>query len=328
MSAGEHHEYFDSPELVHSYLLDHSVDSVIGSDIHIAEQTGGFANLVYKIETERGGFYLKQRPPFIKSRPEIPRVPEEVRDEIRAYEIFGAILPEGSLPQLVHVDYDQSLFVTTEVQRGDTLLSHKLAASDYSIESGATLARLIACIHGETLNSGIAVREGEREQMFYDRQYQWLVKDLPYTEEGAHSKAVEVVERLAASPKSLIWGDLSPKNIILGRAAIGVVDLETVHQGDPAFDLGYLMGHILLEGIKTGRQDGADALVRTIGSEYGMAMTKYADQGFIDQVAEDAIVFSGTSMIHRTLASLVPEAKSQGSEVNDRILVYANNLIN
>ena len=45
--------------------------------------------------------------------------------------------------------------------------------------------------------------------------------------------------------ETLVHGDYSPKNILVHRDALILLDHEVVHWGDPAFDLGFSLTHLL-----------------------------------------------------------------------------------
>lgn len=321
-------ELLTTPEIVTKYIADQNLGNVFGHDIVVSEQSGGFANFVYRISANGQDYYLKQRPPYVRSRPELPRVQEDVTDEIQAYRTLEPIMPEHAIPKLVHVDHSHYLFVVTAAQHQGATLNDRFLGMDYSDAKASLAGKLVADLHGRTLNSNLTIRGGEREAIFYKQQYQWLVREIPYQDETSRANAVQTVNELADSPKSLIWGDLSPKNIVVGSEAVSFVDLETVHRGDPAFDLGYITGHILLEGLKSERLDEALGFTHTLRAQYADRLSQYADDTFIAQTARDAILFAGTSMIHRTLASLVPEASEQRPFVTDSILQFATTLIN
>jgi 5-methylthioribose kinase len=327
MSGAESLSLLTTPELVTSYLTNNSLEKAIGPNLIVSEQLGGFANFVYRLDTDKGQFYLKQRPTYIKTRPEIPRNPQDVADEIHAYELLSGVMPKGSVPQLVHVDRKECLFITSAAKNEGTVLSEAIASGKYEVHSGELVGELLASLHGKTLGSELIIRDNEREKQFYDRQYQWLVRDLPYKNESVRQQTLAKTLQIAASPKALIWGDLSPKNIVLSNDSVAFVDLETVHKGDPAFDLGYILGHILLEGLKSGDTNGAHEFARSIQNKYQDTLRHYADTKLIAQVTADAILFAGTTMIHRTLAALVPEATSQKPDVTEHILEYAHQLI-
>lgn len=321
-------ELLTNPDIAAEYIASQDLVDVLGTEIVVSEQPGGFANFVYRVSTEVQDYYLKQRPPYVRSRPELPRVQEDVTDEIQAYRTLVPILPEHAIPRLVHVDSAHHLFIVTSAQSHGKTLNDKLLDHEYSDVEASLVGDLVADLHGRTLDSDLAIRNDERENAFYNRQYQWLVREIPYQDETSRKNAAQTVDRLANSPKSLIWGDLSPKNIIVGSQMVGFVDLETVHRGDPAFDLGYITGHVLLEGLKSGELDKALGFTHKLRAQYRDKLSHYADDAFVAQTSRDAILFAGTSMIHRTLASLVPEASGQRPDVTDSILQFATTLIN
>jgi 5-methylthioribose kinase len=47
----------------------------------------------------------------------------------------------------------------------------------------------------------------------------------------------------------LVHADFSPKNLLLYPGGMMLVDFETGHWGDPAFDLGFFLSHLLLKAV-------------------------------------------------------------------------------
>ncbi|MBM0224257.1 phosphotransferase family protein [Micromonospora sp. ATA51] len=58
-----------------------------------------------------------------------------------------------------------------------------------------------------------------------------------------------LVEEMLQRPSCLVHGDFSPKNVLVGRDALWVTDFEVAHLGDPAFDVGFLVTHLLLKSV-------------------------------------------------------------------------------
>jgi aminoglycoside phosphotransferase (APT) family kinase protein len=54
---------------------------------------------------------------------------------------------------------------------------------------------------------------------------------------------------LQSRRRTLIWGDASPKNILVGREGPVFLDAETAAMGDPAFDLAFCLTHLLLKTV-------------------------------------------------------------------------------
>jgi aminoglycoside phosphotransferase (APT) family kinase protein len=58
-----------------------------------------------------------------------------------------------------------------------------------------------------------------------------------------------LVERTEATHLTLVHGDVSPKNILVGPDGPVFLDAETAWYGDPAFDLAFCLNHLLLKRL-------------------------------------------------------------------------------
>jgi hypothetical protein len=56
-------------------------------------------------------------------------------------------------------------------------------------------------------------------------------------------------KRLASTHECLVHGDFSPKNIMISPARLVMLDCEVAWHGDPAFDVAFLLTHLLLKGL-------------------------------------------------------------------------------
>src|SRR5262249_15987222 len=55
--------------------------------------------------------------------------------------------------------------------------------------------------------------------------------------------------------RTLVLGDFSPKNILVHSGGLILLDFECAHAGDPAFDLGFFLTHLLLKAIRAATTD-------------------------------------------------------------------------
>ena len=69
----------------------------------------------------------------------------------------------------------------------------------------------------------------------------------------AHPDLADRLEALvattAATQRVLVHGDFSPKNILQGPDGPVILDAECAWYGDPAFDLAFVLNHLLLKGV-------------------------------------------------------------------------------
>jgi len=68
----------------------------------------------------------------------------------------------------------------------------------------------------------------------------------------AHPDLARRLDALAATTRTtkrvLVHGDFSPKNLLIGPAGPVILDAECAWYGDPAFDLAFVLSHLLLKG--------------------------------------------------------------------------------
>jgi aminoglycoside phosphotransferase (APT) family kinase protein len=112
----------------------------------------------------------------------------------------------------------------------------------YVRQFATTLAR----VHARS-----AARLTELEEEFGDRRFFESLRLEPYYGyTAAHVRvAGPFLHRLQEDTRlvraTLVHGDYSPKNALVERGRLWIVDHEVSHLGDPAFDLGFSSAHLL-----------------------------------------------------------------------------------
>jgi 5-methylthioribose kinase len=111
------------------------------------------------------------------------------------------------------------------------------------------LGTCLAAIHRET-----AFRDDLRTQFADVEVFEQLRVDPFYRRVAEACPEVRPqIERMIASMAEhrvcLVHADFSPKNVLIAGSRIVLVDYETGHYGDPAFDLGFFLSHLLLKSF-------------------------------------------------------------------------------
>jgi aminoglycoside phosphotransferase (APT) family kinase protein len=107
-------------------------------------------------------------------------------------------------------------------------------------------ARMLAALHA----GGMRLRDKLPKELF-DLTYFWNLRLEPYYRStgeripSAQSFYNELAESCAESRITVVHGDYSPKNILVRRNRLILLDHEVIHFGDPAFDLGFSLTHLL-----------------------------------------------------------------------------------
>jgi len=128
---------------------------------------------------------------------------------------------------------------------GETELSRDLAVA---------CAELLALLHASTWNrKAVAAQFDDRsyfEQLRIDPYYRWLIARHPDRE----PQLQRLIESVASNRRSLVHGDFSPKNLLVWPGQVMLIDFEVGHFGDPAFDLGFFLTHLVLKSIWAGER--------------------------------------------------------------------------
>jgi aminoglycoside phosphotransferase (APT) family kinase protein len=76
-------------------------------------------------------------------------------------------------------------------------------------------------------------------------------------------------ERLEATRICLVHGDFSPKNMLINKNRLVLLDCEVAWYGDPAFDAAFLLNHLFLKALlHAPREIGFDRMVHAFWSAY------------------------------------------------------------
>ena len=116
-------------------------------------------------------------------------------------------------------------------------------------ETAATVGRQLAAIHAAFAKSPTAAAEFDTGELFYALRLE------PYLVATArvHPDVAEVLHALAdetaRTKRTVVHGDISPKNILLGARGPIFLDAECAWFGDPAFDLAFCLNHLLLKTL-------------------------------------------------------------------------------
>jgi aminoglycoside phosphotransferase (APT) family kinase protein len=123
----------------------------------------------------------------------------------------------------------------------------------FAASVGCTLAR----IHGATAADPSVAPDFPTDAIFFDIRLEpyLLATALRHPDTARELRAL--VAATQANKRALVHGDVSPKNILAGPAGPVLLDAECAWWGDPAFDLAFVLNHLLLKCLWTPRaQDG------------------------------------------------------------------------
>jgi aminoglycoside phosphotransferase (APT) family kinase protein len=114
---------------------------------------------------------------------------------------------------------------------------------------GSLVGQRLASVHRAFAHSNTAAQEFANDETFYALRLEpYLVATA-----RAHPELAAALEKIlnvtARTKLSVVHGDVSPKNILVGSTGPVFIDAECAWFGDPAFDLAFCLNHLLLKTI-------------------------------------------------------------------------------
>ncbi len=220
---------------------------------------GGVSNVVLAVDAGDRHVVVKQALPQLRVAEEWLAKQERITTEAAALRWAAGVTP-GVVPAVLDADLP-AFTITIERAPADWVdWKARLLDGDGDPRVAARLGTALAAWHAVTRDDpGVAARFDDTEafdQLRVDPYYRTTMARHP-----ALSPIIAgYVDRLVTTHRCLVHGDFSPKNVLLGDDGLWVIDFEVAHVGDPAFDVAFLLNHLLLKAIH--RPEAVDAYER------------------------------------------------------------------
>ncbi|HYE17842.1 MAG TPA: phosphotransferase [Tepidisphaeraceae bacterium] len=208
---------------------------------------GGVSNKTVLVERPTGdAWVLKQALPQLRVAVEWHADPRRIEREALGIRHLADICPAGSITPLVFEDPAHYLLAMQAVPKPHDNFKSVLLAGHVDPDHIDQFARLLATIHRAGHD-----RRADLSRVFADRSFFESLRLEPYYLYAAKNapEAAPFLHALVAETRtrqlSLVHGDYSPKNVLIRAGQLILLDHEVIHFGDPAFDLGFSLTHLL-----------------------------------------------------------------------------------
>lgn len=228
--------------------------------------------------------------------------PERVHREALGLRALGQLLPADALPRFVFEDHTHHLLAMSAVPQPHVNWKNLLltgAIDQGHVEQfGHTLAQMHAqsTRHAATLAPQFADRTFF-ESLRLEPYYAYTATQVPAAAAFLHDLITATRQRTYA----LVHGDYSPKNTLLYHERLVLLDYEVIHWGDPAFDLGFALTHLLSKAHHLPQQRAAfAAAAHHFWTSYWQLLGAVAWRATVEENA-----------VHHTLACLLARVRGR-----------------
>ncbi len=238
-----------------------------GEPVDVRVLAGGVSNVVLLVTLPARGeqFVLKQARGRLRVKEDWRCPIERIWREVEVLEVCGWVLrtakPEKArfrpaVPEVLWEDRENYCYAMTAAPEEHRTWKEMLLAgrSTDSLFIAATCGRLLGRLHAGTWrNAKLASQFEDRsffDQLRLDPYYRHAAKVHPDLAQQLSSLVDSVMEHRLC----LVHGDFSPKNLLVSPSQALLIDFEVGHFGDPAFDLGFFLTHLVAKAVRAREQ--------------------------------------------------------------------------
>ncbi len=235
------------PQELHSLLARLGITP--GQIVKWQPLTGGIASDVWLLETVQQQVCVKRALQELRVSQTWQVDTNRNRYEVLWFETVGNFFPSCVPKILAHDEvsacFAMSYFPPDEYPVWKSLLSRGQVFTEQAVR----LAQLLGKIHQHSARlPELAARFDNHETFFQIRIEPYFLATAKKHPDYAE-QILWLAEELAQTRLALVHGDVSPKNILMGKNSPVFLDAECAIYGDPAFDLAFLLNHLLLKTL-------------------------------------------------------------------------------
>lgn len=218
-----------------------------GENVSFKKLLGGVSNRTVRVSWSDGkGWVLKQALPKLRVEVDWFSDPARIVVEAKATRWLNSLAPKGTTPSFIFEDKANCLMgmeaIPEESENWKSLLLSGQIVSNHFEQFGL----LLGTIHRQSSNVASEIRREFRDTTYFqslrlEPYYLYTAQRVPAATGFLHALSRETMQHRSC----LVHGDFSPKNTLVHRGNLVLLDYEVVHFGDPAFDVGFALTHFL-----------------------------------------------------------------------------------
>ena len=226
--------------------------------------TGGVSSIVAQVEDEGPPWVVKAPLGRLAVADEWFVDRRRGANEAAALDLLDGGVGAVDVPHLLFFDADLTIIGQELIPGPPPTYKEQLLAGDVGPLVPAALGDAAGVLHRKTPPALLTTTESWTlfDDLRLDPYYRSTATRQPELRPALEAL---IDETLAARPRVLVHGDLTPKNVLVQADRVVLVDWEVAHAGDPSFDLATLTAHLLLKACRDAGRGDTTALLGSIG---------------------------------------------------------------
>lgn len=218
-----------------------------GDAIEAHTLSGGVSNKAVLVVLPDGQrWVVKQALPKLRVQADWFSDPARISREALGLRWYAELAPAGAVPALVYQDLEVHVLAMRAVPQPHENWKVMLLRGELDLEHVRQFGALVGRCQREAFT-----RRREIEPAFADRAFFEALRIEPYYRYTAARVAAAapflhgLIDDTLAHRLTLVHGDYSPKNVLVRAGQLVLLDYEVAHWGDPTFDIGFALTHVL-----------------------------------------------------------------------------------
>jgi aminoglycoside phosphotransferase (APT) family kinase protein len=219
-----------------------------GQPVALTALAGGVSSDIYRADLPDRSVCIKRALGKLKVAADWQAPVERNRYEVEWMRVAAEIVP-AAVPPILGEDRDRGCFAMGYLDPDanpvwKSLLRDGAIAAETAAAVGDTLGR----IHAATADRADIAARFATDDIFYAIRLEPYLVATGRAHADLAPRFADLVEVTRTTKRVLVHGDFSPKNILIGATGPVILDAECAWFGDPAFDLAFVLNHLLLKG--------------------------------------------------------------------------------
>jgi aminoglycoside phosphotransferase (APT) family kinase protein len=222
-----------------------------GIDVRFTRLEGGVSSDIWRIDTGARRFCVKRALAKLKVAQDWRAPVERSRHEYNWICTARQVVPSAA-PEPLGYDEKAGLIVLCYYDPADVRLwKEELRAGRVDIAFARAVGTSIGRIHAGTAGDPRVADLFRTDAIFHAIRLEPYLLATASRHPDLAARLQELADMTAGTKKALVHGDVSPKNILVRSDGPLFLDAECAWYGDPAFDLGFCLNHLLLKCLWT-----------------------------------------------------------------------------
>ena len=209
---------------------------------------GGVSSDIYRVDLPTGVICVKRALARLKVAADWRAPVGRNRYEVEWMRVAGAIAP-GAVPAILGEDRDAGVFAMAWLPPEHyPVWKAQLAGGTIEPATAAAVGGLLGRIHAATADRADLAERFATDAIFQPIRLEPYLVATGRAHPDLAARFAELVATTASTKRVLVHGDFSPKNLLIGSDGPVILDAECAWYGDPAFDIAFVLNHLLLKG--------------------------------------------------------------------------------